>query len=108
MSERSEEEKPPPDFPRDAEQARIDRDLTRQELGETVQELAHKVNVPEQARERAQHAVDSVRERIPPPVASGAEQLMTAVRQNPLAAAAAAVVVVILVRKLTGGRKKTS
>jgi hypothetical protein len=108
MSERSEEEKTPPEFPRDAEQARIDRDLTRQELGETVQELAHKVNVGEQARERAQHAADSVRERVPPPVASGAEQLMTAVRQNPLPAAAVAVVVLVLVRKLTGGRKKTS
>ena len=105
MSERSEQEKSPSEFPRDAEQARVDRDLTRQELGETVQELAHKVNVPEQARQKARHTAEEMRERVPQPVAAGTGQVAAVVRQNPLAAAAVAVVLVLLVRKLSGGRK---
>ncbi|SFB06368.1 Protein of unknown function [Amycolatopsis marina] len=105
MSKRSKEDKSPPEFPRDAEQARVDRDLTRQELGETVQELAHKVNVPEQARQQARHTADELRERLPQPVVAGTEQLVAVARQNPLATAAAVVVLVILVRKLKGGRK---
>ncbi|QFU88888.1 DUF3618 domain-containing protein [Amycolatopsis sp. YIM 10] len=57
-------------FPRDAEQARLDIELTRQELGETVEALAHKVNVPARAKEQAQQAAVSVR-RNPWPVAGG-------------------------------------
>lgn len=105
MSERTEEDKSQSEFPRDAEQARVDRDLTRQELGETVQELAHKVNVPEQARLQARHTADELRERLPRPVAAGSEQLVAVARQNPLATAAVVVVLVVLVRKLKGGRK---
>ncbi|MBN6040666.1 DUF3618 domain-containing protein [Amycolatopsis sp. 195334CR] len=57
-------------FPHDAEQARVDIELTRQELGETVEALAHKVNVPARAKEQAQQAAVSVR-RNPWPVAGG-------------------------------------
>jgi len=39
-------------FPYDAEQARLDLELTRQELGETAQALAEKVRVKAKTTER--------------------------------------------------------
>lgn len=42
----------PDDFPLTVEQARTDIELTREELGETAQALAHKLNVPQRAREQ--------------------------------------------------------
>lgn len=40
-------------FPRNAEQARLDAELTRQELGETAEALAAKVKETAQTTERA-------------------------------------------------------
>ncbi|UJW29100.1 DUF3618 domain-containing protein [Saccharothrix sp. AJ9571] len=62
-------------FPRDAEQARVDIELTRQELGETVEALAHKVNVPARAKEQAQEVAVSVRRNPWPAVGGGAAVL---------------------------------
>ncbi|EIE98184.1 DUF3618 domain-containing protein [Saccharomonospora glauca] len=44
----------PPDdeFPQTVEQARVDIELTRQELGETLRELMTRLNVGERAKER--------------------------------------------------------
>ncbi|SFQ31392.1 Protein of unknown function [Amycolatopsis arida] len=94
------------DFPRDEEEARLDLELTRQELGETVQELAHKANVPARAREQAEHTVTAVKEKLPPPVAEKAETVAGAARRNPVPTVVGAVVLLLLVRRLTRRRKR--
>lgn len=104
-------------FPTNAEQTRADIELTREELGDTVEALAHKVNVRERAgevwqektepvREKAQHAVDRAREVTPDPVIHSAANAADAVRKRPapvLIGAGAAVIVGWLI----AGRRKT-
>jgi hypothetical protein len=85
-------------FPRDAEEARLDAELTRQELGETVNALAHKVNVPERTKERAVRMGTAARQRMPEPVVHGAERAVRTIRRHPLPAAGAAVGLVIAAR----------
>ncbi|AHH98067.1 hypothetical protein GCM10010174_05220 [Kutzneria viridogrisea] len=52
---------------------RADIELTRSELGDTVEALAHKVNVParvkEQVRPRVRHLVNTVQRRPGPSIA---------------------------------------
>ncbi|PXY27331.1 DUF3618 domain-containing protein [Prauserella muralis] len=66
----------PDEFPRDPEQARTDIELTRQELGETAQALAYKLNVPARAKEQLQHGTTKVKETVQhnpvPVIATGA------------------------------------
>ncbi|WP_158890458.1 DUF3618 domain-containing protein [Amycolatopsis anabasis] len=70
----STEKKQDTGFPYDAEEARVDRELTRAELGDTVAELAHRVNVKEQARERKQQLTETVKHN-PAPVVGGLSAL---------------------------------
>ncbi|MFF5990596.1 DUF3618 domain-containing protein [Prauserella flavalba] len=49
------------EFPRSPEEARVDIELTRQELGDTAQALAHKLNVPARAKEQAQQRAAQVK-----------------------------------------------
>jgi ElaB/YqjD/DUF883 family membrane-anchored ribosome-binding protein len=106
------------------EQARLDIELTREELGETVQELVHKVNVParakeqaehvaerakeqaEHAKEQAEHVAGIVREKVPPPVAENAERLAGAVRRNPWAAIGTLVLMLVLLRTIARRRSQ--
>ncbi|EHR49824.1 Protein of unknown function (DUF3618) [Saccharomonospora marina XMU15] len=66
----------PEDFPQTVEQARTDIELTREELGDTAQALAHKLNVPqrtkEQVRMRSSVAVSRLRENAVPLAVVGA------------------------------------
>ncbi|SFB64001.1 Protein of unknown function [Amycolatopsis marina] len=97
-------EKSTAQFPHNAEQARANRDLTRQELGETVEQLSHKADVPARARERAERGAEQVRDRVPQPVAARAQQAAAVVRQYPLPVAGAAVGLSLLAVK--GARRK--
>jgi hypothetical protein len=92
-------EKPSPQSPHNTEQARIDRDLTRRELGQTVEELTHKADVPARAREQAERSVEQVREKVPRPVAAGAQQAAAVTRQYPLPVAGATLALVLLAVK---------
>jgi len=93
------------EFPKDDQEARLDIDLTRQELGETVQELAHKLDVPARAREQADHLGTVIKEKLPPPVAEKAGEVAGTVRRNPLPAAGAVLVFLIVVRAISRRRK---
>lgn len=81
-------------FPADADEARADIERAREELGDTVEALVHKVNVRERAkeqwhertepvREKAQHAAERAREVTPQPVMQSAETVAVAVRKRP-------------------------
>jgi hypothetical protein len=87
-------------FPYDVEQTRLDIKLTREELGETVQELVRKVNVPARAKEQVGQVAGKMRETMPPSVAEKAEQLIVAVRRNPWPAIGAAVLTFALLRRI--------
>jgi hypothetical protein len=92
-------------FPYDVEQARLDIEPTREELGETVQELVHKTNVPARAKEQAEHVAEIVREKMPPPVAENAERLAGAVRRNPWPALGTVVLMLMLFRTIARRRR---
>lgn len=114
LMSRSENDRPR--FPANVEEARTDIELTREELGDTVEALAHKVNVRERAgevwqektepvREKAQHAVDRAREVTPEPVVQSAASVVEVVRKRPgpvLIGAGAA----IIAGWLMAGRRK--
>jgi hypothetical protein len=111
------------------EEIRQDIERTREQLGDTVEALAHKVDVPARAKETvhvkaeevtqhvlegtgavqakvaelsqdAEQLIDQGLDQLPPPVAARIEPLMAALRQRPLLAAAVAVVVVWVLRRL--------
>ena len=111
------------------EEIRLDIERTREQLGDTVEALAHKVDVPARAKETlhvkseevtqhvlegtgavqakvaelsqdAEQLIDQGLDQLPPPVAARIEPLMAALRQRPLLAAAVAVVVVWVLRRL--------
>jgi hypothetical protein len=87
-------------FPYDVEQTRLDIKLTREELGETVRELVHKVNVSARAKEQVGQVAAKMRETVPPQVAEKAEQFVVAVRRNPWPAIGAAVFTFALLRRI--------
>jgi hypothetical protein len=103
MSEPAKEKKS--DFPYDADQARVDIELTREELGDTVEVLAQKVNVPARAREQVEQVADRVREKVPDPVVEQAEQFAVAIRRNPLPVVGAVLVGFFVIRRLARRRK---
>ncbi|MBH0779497.1 DUF3618 domain-containing protein [Nocardia bovistercoris] len=53
----------PEDFPRTADEIRADRDLTRAELGQTVSELADKVDIPARAEAKLHETAEATRQR---------------------------------------------
>jgi hypothetical protein len=83
---------------------RRDIELTREELGVTVEELAHRANVKERAQEAARARVVAVRENVGAPVAHRVVFVATAVRRHPGTTVAAtticALLGVLLVRQL--------
>ena len=68
----------------DPEVLRADIELTRRELGESVSELTHKMNVSQRTKEKTHQLEALVTEKIPAPV-----------RRNPVPAVAASVVAAI-------------
>jgi hypothetical protein len=52
------------DFPTNAEQARLDRDLTREELTETLDALGHKLDVKTRAKEGLDVKIDQASAQI--------------------------------------------
>jgi hypothetical protein len=98
-------------------------ETAREQLGETVEALAHKVDVPARAKEKVQSTVQSVQAKagelsgeataltnkavasLPPQARGPVEQLVAAIRQRPLPAALAAVgVLLVVVGLLRRGR----
>lgn len=88
--------------PRDEKDVRVDRDATRQELGETVEALAHKLDAPSRVRgtvggkldEATEKLVDAVPESAAGKVRHGAD----AVRANPMPVFAALLALLVTFR----------
>lgn len=82
-------------IPSDPEALRYDRDLTREELGRTVQALSDKLDVPGRTRERLHRSARSAQDN--------ADRAAQVVKQIPLPAigvtAAGAIAAVWLVRR---------
>ncbi|HWD06814.1 MAG TPA: DUF3618 domain-containing protein [Amycolatopsis sp.] len=89
--------------PTDAERARADRDVTREELAETLDALSHRLNVRSRAAERLDATIDQAATRIDavsPPAAQKFRGGAMAVRRNPLPYFAAALGGVLTIRLL--------
>ena len=99
------------------EQIRADIEQTREELGDTVEALAEKTDVKEQAKSRISAAKDAAqtkreefvgkaREAAPESASAGADQLTATVRKQPLPfAVGVAFVVGLAVGRLLGRRR---
>ncbi|HKN52125.1 MAG TPA: DUF3618 domain-containing protein [Amycolatopsis sp.] len=89
-------------FPKDAEEARIDRDTTREELAETLEALGHKLDV----KARVKHSVDEkldvatakVADVVSEPAARTFRTGADAVRSNPIPVFAALLALLITIR----------
>lgn len=92
------------DFPADAGQARIDRDVTREELSETLEALGHKLDVKARVGERVdstiEQATGKVADAVSQPAAEKFRTGATAVRNNPLPVFAGVFALVVLLRIL--------
>ena len=85
--------------PEETERLRAEIEHTREQLGETVQALTHKVDVPARAKEKLQQTREAAQDRarqVAEPVLHGGEQAIVAVRRRPMPAAAVAVLAVLL------------
>jgi len=92
-----------PDFPRTAEEARLDRDATREELTETLNALAHKLDVKQRLTERVDHTLEQTKAKVadvmPPPAADKFSRAVEVVRNNPLPFLAALVTFLLVLRR---------
>lgn len=79
------------EFPRTLDEARTDIELTRQELGDTARELAHRLNVGDRAREEFH---------------TRSEVLLRLMRANPAFLSAAGAAVALLLGGLVTWRLK--
>ncbi|ASO21894.1 hypothetical protein FHR81_003543 [Actinoalloteichus hoggarensis] len=108
-----------PDGPSDPGDLRLDIELTREELGDTVEALAQKFDVSNRLKgefhgrtdamrasashlgERAEAWVSRASEKLPPPVSRRFDQAVSSVRENPGPAAAVTLVALLVLRRLT-------
>jgi hypothetical protein len=86
------------------EELQRDVERTRRELGETVEALAHKVDVPGRVKEQAHETVvrmtaatNEAIDSLPDPVAQRVEKA----RRHPAAIAAALIALVLMIWKLS-------
>ncbi|MCE7010909.1 DUF3618 domain-containing protein [Kibdelosporangium philippinense] len=90
------------DFPKTAEQARIDRDATREEITETLNALAYKLNVKGRASEAVGDSIDRASTKIAGKVSPSAAERFRhsayAVRNHPLRVIAVLVALVVAIR----------
>jgi len=96
------------DFPKDAEEARLDRDVTREELTETLQALGHKLDVKTRINESVDGTLDQATARVADVVSEPAAQKFRqgaeVVRRNPLPVLGALVVMIVAIRLIARRR----
>jgi len=109
--------------PRDVAQpetTKIREDIqeTRQKLGDTVEALAHKADVPARAKEKAHEVLGTTKakatvamdkaehvvDKLPAPAAKRAEWIIAAIRQRPGVFLAGTVVSFVVVRRVLRGK----
>lgn len=96
-----------PEFPHDPREARVDLELTRDELGQTVQELEKRLNVPARAKERADAAAHGLHERVPAGLLTSAGDAAAGIRRNPkpVIAVGSALAAFLIGTRILRGRK---
>ncbi|GGP71728.1 DUF3618 domain-containing protein [Saccharothrix coeruleofusca] len=100
------------DLPDDPDVLRADIELTRQELGDTVEALVHKVDVPARVKENAHERVEQVKQRgqqvkekATAVAGQAAGALPPPVRRHPAALVAGVVALLLVLWQLTRGRR---
>lgn len=100
---------PPADSARTPEELRSDLTELRAELGDTVEELAHRVDVPARVRAKKEEATERVQEQVAQArevIAQKAPGVQQALRERPaLVGGIALVVSYLLVGRLRGRRR---
>jgi hypothetical protein len=90
------------DFPKNAEEARLDRDATREELTETLAALGQKLDVKARVKENVDEKLDQATAKVADvtnePTAVRFRQATGAVRANPVPVFAGVLGLVILIR----------
>jgi Fe-S cluster assembly scaffold protein SufB len=90
------------DFPKNAEEARLDRDTTREELTETLEALGHKLDVKARVSDGIDEKLDQATAKVADvtnePTAVRFRQGADAVRAHPLPVFAGVLGLVILIR----------
>jgi hypothetical protein len=90
------------DFPRTDADVRLDRDVTRQELGDTVEALAHKLDVRSRMKEGVDEKLDQATAKVADVVSQpAADRLRTgadAVRANPLPVLASLIALIVAIK----------
>ncbi|ANN16995.1 hypothetical protein SD37_15975 [Amycolatopsis orientalis] len=90
------------DFPKNAEEARADRDVTREELTETLDALGQKLDVKARVNENLDAKVDQasekIAEKVSEPAADKFRQGTEIVRANPLPVFAGILALLVTIR----------
>jgi hypothetical protein len=90
------------DFPKDAEEARLDRDTTREELAETLEALGRKLDVKSRVKENVEEKLDQATAKVAEvtnePTAAKFRQGDDVDRANPLPVFAGVLGLLILIR----------
>ncbi|OXM45977.1 DUF3618 domain-containing protein [Amycolatopsis alba] len=98
------------DFPKNAEEARADRDATREELTETLDALSKKMDVKTRVSENLDAKVDQVgakiSDKVSEPAAEKFRQGTEVVRANPLPIFAGVLALLVTIRLIL--RKRSS
>jgi len=92
------------DTPKNAEEARLDRDVTRDELAETLHALGQKLDVKTRVKDNVDEKLDQATLKVADianePTAAKFRQGADAVRSNPVPVFAGVLGLVILIRLL--------
>ncbi|MFC3453651.1 DUF3618 domain-containing protein [Amycolatopsis speibonae] len=94
------------DFPKNAEEARTDRDVTREELTETLDALGKKMDVKTRVNDNLDAKVDKAGAKISEPAAEKFRQGTEVVRANPLPIFAGVLALLVTIRLIM--RKRSS
>ncbi|MEV6909016.1 DUF3618 domain-containing protein [Amycolatopsis sp. NPDC051071] len=98
------------DFPKNAEEARADREVTREELTETLDALGQKLDVKTRVHENLDAKVDQasakISEKVSEPAAEKFRQGTDVVRANPLPIFAGVLALLVAIRLIM--RKRSS
>lgn len=90
------------EFPKNAEEARLDRDLTREELTETLEALEHKLDVKTRTKEAVDAKLDQATAQaatvLSEPAAEKLREGVEVVRRNKLPAIAGLVALLIAIK----------
>ncbi|MGY6653914.1 DUF3618 domain-containing protein [Amycolatopsis roodepoortensis] len=98
------------DFPKNAEEARADRDVTREELTETLDALGKKMDVKARVNDNLDAKVDEasakISEKVSEPAAQKFRQGTEVVRANPVPIFAGLLALLVTIRLIM--RKRSS